>query len=264
MAGTAPASGKIYHLPDLESLRAEFEALAKELAEKELELATVQSELSAFESRYAGAVGVLYAELDALEREIALEQCRLHPNDKPYQQTFQKAEQKARTSQEKVNETLNRKVKKDFKPSKELQDLYRKVAKAIHPDFAASEEERQYRTTLMSRANAAYQQGDTDALEQILVEWENWQRSPHLPALPQDEFSELKEKILRANTRMAEIKAAIERLKSSDLYRLLRKVERAEAQGFDLLAEMARDIQRQIQGARHLLESLREQGRAPA
>ncbi len=57
MAGFAPASGKINHPQDLESLRAEFESLSKELA-------TLQNVLAAFEKRYATVVGVLFAELE--------------------------------------------------------------------------------------------------------------------------------------------------------------------------------------------------------
>ncbi len=264
MADSGSVAGKIYSTQGMDALGAELEALSRELAEKELALATLQNELLAFEKRYAGAVGVLFAELDALEQEIAREQYRLHPNDEPYRQSYQQAEQKARTSQEKVSETLNRTVKRDFKPSRELQDLYRKVAKAVHPDFAASDEERRFRTDLMSKANAAYAKGDKAALEQILSEMENWRKPVLRPAQVIDELTELEGKIRRVKTRIAEIEATIAGLRNSDLHRLMRKVERAEAQGHDLLAEMARDLQYQIQSARRLLESLREQPRAPA
>ncbi|MEJ2757116.1 MAG: hypothetical protein P8046_01420 [Anaerolineales bacterium] len=63
----------------------EFERLSRILSEKELALATLETELSAFEELYASTVGVLIAELDVLEREIARELLRLHP-EKQYQQ----------------------------------------------------------------------------------------------------------------------------------------------------------------------------------
>ena len=56
---------------------AEFKSLSKELAEKELELSTLERRLSWFEERYARKVGILYAELDEIEREIAKELMRL-------------------------------------------------------------------------------------------------------------------------------------------------------------------------------------------
>jgi hypothetical protein len=59
---------------------------------------------------------------------------------------------------------------------------------------------------------------------------------------------------------------AIERrtaeLEESKLYQLLTKVEQAELEGRDLLAEMAANLRDQIRAAHLLLESLREKGRA--
>jgi len=46
--------------------RAELAALEAQLAERELDLATLQGETRAFEARYVLAVGRLFAELDEL------------------------------------------------------------------------------------------------------------------------------------------------------------------------------------------------------
>jgi septal ring factor EnvC (AmiA/AmiB activator) len=67
---------------DFKSRESEFEALSRELAERELELATLENELGIFETRYARTIGVLFAELDELEKEIAKELFRLHPEEK--------------------------------------------------------------------------------------------------------------------------------------------------------------------------------------
>ena len=239
---------------------AELEALTQELAEKELELATLENQLANFEKRYARTVGVLFAELDALEAEIAKEMLRLHPED-PYREGFRRAEQRAKTSKDAVDERAKPEEKQAYVPNEEIRNLYRKVAKAIHPDFSINEEERAFRTRLMTRANAAYKIGDKQALEQILYEWEH--RDEQAMARKQEPIQSdlLERKILQIKARLKEIETKIGKLKESELYQLMVKVERADREKRDLLGDMAKDLQDKIACAKQLLESLREQER---
>jgi hypothetical protein len=74
---------------ELERKQAELVALEAELIQRELDLATLRAELAYFESRYLRTVGVLYAELDEIEAQIAearLGACRAipRPRNKPY------------------------------------------------------------------------------------------------------------------------------------------------------------------------------------
>jgi len=243
---------------DFKNLEAEFDSLSRELAEKELELATLENELSVFEKIYARAVGVLFAELDDLDKEIAKELFRLHPEEK-YKAGFQTAERKARASQDAVNEKLDQGEKKTFVPSEDLKNLFRKVAKTIHPDLAINEEERAYRTILMARANTAYKNGDKEALEQILFEWDYRDEKSILKESRPDELDQLEKKILQIRLRLKEIEIKIVKLKNSELFQLMIRVEQAEQQGHDLLTDMAKDIQRQIQDAKGLLNNLKQQ-----
>ena len=243
-----------------EPQEAEFESLSKELAERELELATLENELSVFERRYARTVGILFAELDILEREIARELLRLHPDEK-YQENFHKAERKSHDSQEAVNEKTRQEEKPSYVPTEEIKNLFRKVAKIIHPDLAVTENERAFRTDLMARANAAYKTGDKQALEQILHEWEHRDEKYLSQAEQSKEFDQLKQKISQIKRRIMEIEARIGELKKSDLYQLLLKVKQAELDGHDLLRDMAIDLQNQIHEAKKLLDGLKQQGR---
>lgn len=236
----------------------EFETLSKELADKELELATLENELSIFEKRYARTVGIYFAELDILEREIAKELLRLHPDEK-YQQSFHKAERKAQDSQEAVNEKTRQEEKPAYIPTEEIKNLFRKVAKTIHPDLAITENERAFRTDLMARANAAYKAGDKQALEQILHEWEHRDEKYSSRVEQSKEFDQLKQKITQIKRRVIEIKARIEELKKSDLYQLLLKVKQGELEGRDLLSDMANDLQNQIHEAKKFLDGLKQQ-----
>ena len=66
---------------ELQRKRIELDNLQSDLAESELGLATLRSELIAFERRYVGVVGSRYAELDALEAQIAEAVARSRPTD---------------------------------------------------------------------------------------------------------------------------------------------------------------------------------------
>lgn len=243
---------------NFQSRQASFEALSKELAEEELELATLQNELADFETRYAQTVGVLFTELDMLDREIARELFRLHPEEK-YKQGFQNAEKKAKTSQKAVDEKLKQEQRKAFTPSEALKNLFRNVAKTIHPDLATNEDERAYRTELMARANTAYRNGDMEALEKILFEWEHREEKSNQDEEQQEASDQLDKKITQIMLRLEEIRSKIEELKNSELHQLMMKVSQAEEQGQNLLGEMATNLLRQIQGAKELLNNLKPQ-----
>jgi len=60
--------------------REELAALRATLAERELELVDLRSELAAFEGRYLRQVGTLYAELDEWKARISELEARLHPS----------------------------------------------------------------------------------------------------------------------------------------------------------------------------------------
>jgi hypothetical protein len=182
---------------------------------------------------------------------------RLHPEEK-YKQGFQNAEKKAKTSRQAVDEKLGQDEHKPFIPSEELKNLFRKVAKTIHPDLATNEEERAYRTRLMARANAAYRNGDKAELEKILFEWEHRQE---YAGEAESQVDELDGKITRIISRLEEIKSKIEELKNSELHQLMEKVRLAEENGQDLLGEMATSLRGQILAAQKLLNNLKQQER---
>jgi hypothetical protein len=233
----------------------EFESLSRDLAEKELELTTLEQELSLFEVKYAKTVGILFAELDDIEKEIAKELFRLNPKEE-YRQGFNRAERKAKASREAVDEKTAQEGKKPFKPSDELKNLFWKVAKTIHPDHATNPEERAYRNTLMMRANEAYKNGDLDALNQILEEWEHRDQASYSKQTELSLFDQMEQKKRQIKARIKELIERISELKKSELYQLMIKVEQAKLEGRDLLGDMAKDLNEKIISARKLLESL--------
>jgi hypothetical protein len=60
--------------------REELALIRANLAERELELVDLRRELAAFEGRYLGQVGTLYAELDEWKARISELKARLEPS----------------------------------------------------------------------------------------------------------------------------------------------------------------------------------------
>ena len=131
--------------------------------------------------------------------------------------------------------------------------LFRQLARLIHPDLAGDPKERERRTNLMVAANDAYEQGDVAALERLLADWH---ASPEAVA-GRGAAAEL-ERTLR---RIAQVEASMRRideelaeLEASAMGWLRRRVEKAAREGWDLLAHMVRELDRQIGEAQLELE----------
>jgi DNA polymerase III subunit epsilon len=122
---------------ELESKRNRLQELEESLADRELELATVNAELAAFEKLYLSIVGIKLAELDQVEAAIAEYLARANPNEQVYQQKATEARQAANESSY-ANEFRSEPVKKEkFSPSEKLKNLFRETARKIHPDRPA-------------------------------------------------------------------------------------------------------------------------------
>ncbi len=226
------------------------------LAQRELDLTTLQAELHAFERHYFRVVGVRYAELDEVAAQIADLLSRSSPQDQKMHMRAAEARDQANESAHEskmIQETAGQAEK--FKPSDALKKLYRDVAKSIHPDLATDDDDRARRQRFMAEANQAYEEGNEIRLGEILHEWES---SPD--AIKGEgvaaELIRVIRKIAQVQERLRTIQATIDELQSSDLYRLKGEVESAEAEERDLLAEMASRLDRQIADTRKRLAGL--------
>jgi hypothetical protein len=222
---------------ELRLKRLELEELEKDLVEKELQLAGLHAELLAFERLYLKAVGMLYSELDEIEARIADLLARRHPADKKAQKAAQHAREKARESSSAVGE-LTLGSGKSFKASAELKNLYREVARRIHPDLATDEADKRRRQLFMASANRAYEEGDDSRLKAILEEYES---SPET-VVGEGVGAELVRvirKISQVKRRLSEIADEIKLVEQQESMELKRRVDEGTGQGRDILAEMA-------------------------
>ena len=241
-------AGKLQELSDLES----------KLTEKELDLATISAELQALESRYIRVVGRRFAELDQLNAEIATLLAAQEPEDLQAQSEAQEAREKAKETTWEVGEDTEPRKVESFKPTQEIKDLYRKLAKKIHPDLGIDEKDRERRTKIMAEVNKAYKEGDIERLEAILTERET---SPEAIE-GEDVGSRLVRTIrmiARVRNRIAIISKEIQQLMETDLYELKQKYDDSAKSGMDLFEEMATSLDDQIIALRSRLKELRTQ-----
>ena len=236
---------------ELKKKQIELSSYETVLAQQELDLTTLHAELNLFQTHYLMVLGELYSRLDDIEAKIAEILAQNNPGDREAWQKASEARaqadesaqaaESARTTDEtgKINQQYS------FKPSENLKKLYREIAKRIHPDLATNEKQRERYQQLMSEANRAYKDDDEAGLQNILHQWEG---SPD--AIQGDgcgaKLVRMIRKIAQVKARLRAIQTELFELKESSLYQLKLKVEAAEGQGRDLLAEMAVFLSQQI------------------
>src|ERR1035438_2961302 len=101
--------------------REELAAIRAILAERELDLVDLRSQLAAFEGRYLRQVGTLYAELDEWKARISELKARLNPSAASKAQA-EGAREQARQTYEDAHGTASE--TREFIPSPELKKTY--------------------------------------------------------------------------------------------------------------------------------------------
>ena len=239
----------------------ELHRLETELAERELALATLQAQVRGFEQEYLRRVGRLYAALDDVTAELAALDLREHPGSAEFEHAAHETRARAERSAREADAAPGEREKPVFKPSPELRELYRTLAKLVHPDLCTEPGERERRTKFMAEVNAAYQAGDEDRLRALLHEW---QASPEAV-----EGSDIGSQLVRTirkldqvGKRLAEIDEAITALESSEVGQLRQRAQQLKSAGRDLLAEMAAEVDQQLAESRRVLSRRREESAA--
>jgi Skp family chaperone for outer membrane proteins len=264
MLAANPLSGAtgLTVIDETSRLYAELEVLGQELAEMELELATAQGELAGFTERYHALIAGRLAELDRIQADLAKLRMQHMPDDPMLDATARQAEARARQSHQE-NETFRTKEGnggKRFAPGNDLKKRFRQLAQKIHPDRAANEADRAWRTQLMSEANRAYRAGDIGALDEVLALWlegvSATRPRPTTSTSASTTATALTEEVARIRQRIAAIVTELDRLYGSRLYELFAAARVATRQGRDLLQEMAEQVDRQIDLANSQLDSL--------
>jgi hypothetical protein len=234
---------------ELERQKSDLALLEVELAQGELDLATLQGGLHAFEAHYVRVVGACYVELDELQARLAEAQARRTSTDPRLRQQAADARRKATESASATDAVWQQKRLEQFAPADDLKKLYRDIAKRLHPDLTTDEKDRARRHRLMAAANRAYEDGEEAKLAAIMDEWQSSPESVEGEGIGADLVRTIR-KLHQVRKRLAAIATQIAELTGSDLHAMQQRVEAAQTSGHDLLAEMADHLRTQIAFAR--------------
>ena len=252
---------------ELARRKAQLLVLVEELLGRERAIDAYQAELHDFETRYRKALGRRYARLDELADRLDAARDEAAADDPPERDPEDPAERYPGQGLPGGGQNWDwgeREPEPEPRPviGEDAKRLFRQLARIIHPDLAGDPAERERRTNLMVAANLAYEQGDVAALERLLGDWE---RSPEAVtgggALA--ELERTIRRIAQVQGRMDAIDEELAELEASAMGWLRRRTEKATREGWDLLAHMVKEIDRQILEAQVELDRRAGGGETP-
>jgi hypothetical protein len=240
--------------------KAQLLVLSEELLDRERAMAAYRVELHEFETRYRRILGGRYARLDELADRLDAARGEVPGADQPAPDPDDPAERYPGQGLPGGGQNWDwgeREPEPEPRPviGEDAKRLFRQLARIIHPDLAGDPAERERRTNLMVAANLAYEQGDVAALERLLGDWE---RSPEAVtgggALA--ELERTVRRITQVRARIDAIDEELAELEASAMGWLRRRTEKAAREGWDLLAHMVKELDRQILEAQVELDRL--------
>ena len=240
---------------ELSRLETEQTTLEEQVSSAELELETLKVELAQFQYRYYQGPGRLYVELDDWDARIAMVEAGMHPDDVEAQLRAQAAEEQARRSAEEAG-LIEKRPSPPPEITPETKQAFRQAARLMHPDRATTDAERERRNTMMAKVNLAYESGDLETIEKLIVEFG---QDPE--AIQGDDIGAQMIKAIRRvaqlRNRATEIDKCLQETQTHELYELMITVQQAEALGSDPIGDLVQDILRQISERKIQLEMLK-------
>jgi hypothetical protein len=247
-------TSKWYHSPHTteEQLIKMAEA---ELIDREAELVDLRVEFFAFQLEYETRVGRRVTELEKVEAEI--ERCqqlvssyRQRRPGGPFQtgggQTYIPVEEQYRRTwqQPTVPSPPPSAEPMDAATEAQIKKLYRQLCRRFHPDLAQDAAERAWRTEMMMAVNAAYAARDLAKLQALAGEPD---RSPETKTgMEGRRLVTLNDRLQQIQRRLREVEQEIRELTNSEMIQLSLEVKLARQQGWDLLAEIAADVDKDL------------------
>lgn len=134
-----------------------------------------------------------------------------------------------------------------------VRDVFRRLALALHPDRATSEEDRRERTEVMKRLSQAFQAGDLAALLEAEQRWLSGARDPSAGPNLEAQCSALERAVTALKEQLRALRAEVKELKRSPEIALAESMARGPGKGADELREAEEEVRAELQQLRELL-----------
>jgi hypothetical protein len=237
---------------DLAALRVALEEKEQALAQVVQELADLRGELDAFAREYNARVGVRQARLEALEAEVAdLRWRRSAPGHRQvFSDGYASVDEQFRRAWTPPPEAEPAPAAPASPPALdaagegELKRLYRELARAHHPDFATTDDERARRTRVMVEINAAYAERRLADLRAVAGLATAAPREPDLS--PAARLAWLRAELARVSDLLIARERERRELEQGALMQLKVEAALGRRRGRDVLAETLSLVERKI------------------
>jgi chromosome segregation ATPase len=227
-----------------------------ELIDREAELADLKVETYAFRLEYDTRVGRRVAELEEVEAQIERCKKRIHeyrqwgpagPPKTHSGETYVSVEEQYRRTWQRPKVPQPPPFPPPLNPATEIEikKLYRRLCRRFHPDLTRDEVERAWRTEMMAAVNAAYAVQSLTELQALAKSPERFSPVEIRPA--EQLLDALRTKLQQIRGRIREIAREIDDLRNSQIMEMSLRVKFARRKGQDLLAEMAADVEKDLE-----------------
>ncbi len=249
--------------PEVDGLRAEVGKRQAKVAELEMDLLEGHEALAAFQREFEARLRPHLNRIAALQERIKAarratlkrlwEESRTAPKFVDVEEQFKTA-----WTETDLGEPPPPPPPVTADTEQQIRGLYRELAKRFHPDLAATEAERAWRTPRMAEVNAAYSARDLAALQRLAA-------MADAPSPEQERafdsreatIASLRREIERLDELIEKLDAEFDELTNSPALQMKLDATMAKRAGRDLIGEAARELEREIEGLERELESLR-------
>lgn len=247
---------------ELRRREAELASLEAELLEAQVVLKAVEHELGEFNRRQLDLFGKRYSRLDRLEAELAAARAEHEPPSSKRARSDQPEDESRATREEFMAQVLA--PTPPPPPDEGLRALYKKLVKRLHPDHALDEADRSQRDHWMRQLTKAWAERDYETLRRIVTHTHDLSEHPTASGPTAQRLVTVLRAIADQRAALRDIATSIDKLHASPLGLMRDAAQFAQAQGHDMLAGLAADLDRQIAAKQRELRRLRKASRERA
>ena len=210
--------------PVIEGLRAEIQALIREINKTENDVADIEAVIHDFELRHNKELGDVILKILKLRSRLAAQKAKENPKDDTAKNEYTEARQEEEQFEGTYKEALKKPIKELSKEQlEELKRKFRKISKMSHPDVVDKVFEKEAAEIFM-RAKQAKDENDLDTINEILEHLETGK-----PFTTRHEKLTEKDALLTESKRLRQVLKQLEKKKialtSNETYQTITQIK---------------------------------------